>query len=315
MSDIEEDVKKGKATTSCKATVHITMQEELLEDILSTLESIKSSTGLSEIRLQTYQNAINTDLENANRYNKNIIGNRRISEDVLKEYLDSKIFKRIKDTYWIITTELTERLELLDNNQVSKSQPSIKNFDTDIRLPVLDLPNFSGNYDDWLDFNNLFTSSVHNRPSLEPVQKLWYLMSSTKGEAHNHIKNLTYTNENYVVARQILDEQYNHTRKIAHTFMKKLLNIVPISAESSKEIRTFISNTKECLTSLKSLGLPTDTWDYILLFNLQSKIPSETSIKWEEHLGASRDIPNFSDFLKFLEDRFRTLENIRLKSH
>lgn len=62
------------------------------------------------------------------------------------------------------------------------------------------------------------------------------------------------------------------------------------------------------------MGLPTDQWDYILLFTLQSKIPSTTALKWEEDLGSSRDIPKFEDFLKFLENRFRTLEMIEAPS-
>lgn len=35
-------------------------------------------------------------------------------------------------------------------------------------------------------------------------------------------------------------------------------------------------------------------------------------MKWEEELGSSREIPNFEEFLKFLENRFRTLEMIEV---
>lgn len=321
MSDSEEEVKeevKGKkpkdpkpVSKSSKPTAAITLQEELLEDFLSTLETIKASTNLSKSKVQTFQNRINGDLETANKYNKNIIGNSRISDDDLEAYLESKVYKRIKDTYWIITAELTERLDELDIQNAPKNQPS-KTFESEFRLPRLDLPPFTGLYEEWLPFNNLFTSSVHNRPNLDPVQKLQYLMTTVTGDAKEQIKNLSLTGENYTIAREILEDQYNHPRKIAHTYMKKLLNIEPLTSENSKDIRNFISNTKDCLSSLQCLGIPTDKWDYLLLYNLQSKIPSATSVKWEEHLGASRDIPKCNDFLKFLEERFRTLEMIEV---
>lgn len=323
MSDSEEDVKeelKGRKTkeklpasksSSAKATAAITLQGELLEDFLSTLESIKTSTNLSKARIQTFQNRINSDLDNANKYNKNIIGNSRIPDEDLNAYLESKVYKRIKDTYWNITSDLTERLAELDVQNAPKNQ-STKTFESEFRLPRLDLPPFTGLYEDWLPFDNLFTSSVHSRANLDPVEKLYYLMTVVTGDAKEQIKNLSITGENYTIARQILEEQYNHPRKIAHTYMKKLLNIDQLTSENSKDIKNFISNTKDCLSSLQCLGIPTDKWDYLLLFNLQSKIPPATSVKWEEHLGASREIPNCKDFLKFLEERFRTLEMVEI---
>lgn len=96
--------------------------------------------------------------------------------------------------------------------------------------------------------------------------------------------------------------------------MKMLLDYQPFISETSKDLRAFISNTKDCLFSLESLGLPVEHWDYILLFQLQTKIPSTTLVRWEEELGSSRDIPKFESFLSFLESRFRTLEMIEAPS-
>lgn len=126
-------------------------------------------------------------------------------------------------------------------------------------------------------------------------------MKAVTGDAYNQIKNLSLSNENYEKARDILEDQYNHTRKVAHTYMKKLLDCKAMQTESARELR-----------NLNNLKLPTENWDYILLYNLQSKIPSSTFLKWEEELGSSREIPKFDQFLKFLENRFRTLEMIEI---
>lgn len=310
MSDDES--KKGKTEQkTTKPNSSILLQNEILSDLCSTLEVIRLTKDLSKVRLKTFQHAADSDFENANKYHKSIISSTRIPENDLNLYIASRTQKSIKETYWLISAEITERLEEFNTSNTDNNTSKL-GYETEIRLPALELPSFSGKYDEWLAFNNIFTASVHNRSNLDPVQKLHYLMKSVTGEAYNQIKNLSLTNENYLKARQILEEQYNHTRKVAHTYMKKLLECRNITNENSKDIRDFISNTKDCLASLNNLGLPTEHWDYILLFILQNKIPSNTLLKWEEDLGSSTDIPKFQYFLKFLENRFRTLEMVEV---
>lgn len=275
--------KTSEKSKSLRANGLILMQKELLSDMSHTLKEIQSVSNISKSLLISYRSSAETDLENANKYNKNILGSTRLTDEEIEEYTKSRINKKIKDIFCHIIAEINERLGIYDENQTS-SNTSSKDSDN-IRLPPLDIPTFSGKYDERLPFNNLFTSSVHNKSNLDPVQKLQYLMQAVTGDAYQQIKNLSLTNENYEKAREILEEQYNHTRKVAHTYMKKLLDIKPMQTENAKDLRNFISNTKDCLILLKSLKLPTETWDYILLYNLQSKIPSSTFFKWEEELG------------------------------
>lgn len=283
----EEKVAPGKSSDkktkpTLRANVGIMMQNELLADMLTTLEEIKSYRNLSKTALVTYKSAADADLENSNKYNKTILGSTRLTTAEIEEYTKARTHKHIKDTYWKIIMVITDQLGV-DNESQGACGSSKKCNDADnFRLPRLDLPTFSGKYDEWLPFNNLFTSSVDSRSNIDPVEKLYYLMKSVTGDAYNQIKNLSLTNENYIKAKEILEEQYNHTRKVAHTYMKKLLDCKPMQTENAKDLRFFISNTKDCLISLKNLGLPTDNWDYILLYNLQTKIPSTTFLKWEE---------------------------------
>lgn len=105
-SDSEEKVARkggvvppGKGSTSSssklRANVAITMQKDVLSDLRSTLEEIKSTPVLSKIALQTYRAAIDADLESANKYNKNILGSTRLSIEAIEEYSNSKIYKTI----------------------------------------------------------------------------------------------------------------------------------------------------------------------------------------------------------------------------
>lgn len=41
-------------------------------------------------------------------------------------------------------------------------------------LPKLDLPTFSGAYDEWLSFRDAFTAVIHDDESIPNIQKLRY---------------------------------------------------------------------------------------------------------------------------------------------
>lgn len=66
-----------------------------------------------------------------------------------------------------------------------------------IILPRMNIPIFSGVYDDWKNFYNLFVSGIHEDKLLKPTQKLQYLFSHVTGEAKDIIKNYAIEDQNY----------------------------------------------------------------------------------------------------------------------
>lgn len=73
-------------TKALRANVGIMMQNELLSDMLYTLQEIKDSRNVSKGLLQSYRSAAEVDLENSNRYNKNILGSTRLTDEEIEEY-------------------------------------------------------------------------------------------------------------------------------------------------------------------------------------------------------------------------------------
>ena len=59
-----------------------------------------------------------------------------------------------------------------------------------VRLPKIDLPAFSGAYEEWHSFFNTFNSLIHSNNSLNDIQKFHYLKSSVKGEAAETVASL-----------------------------------------------------------------------------------------------------------------------------
>ena len=77
-----------------------------------------------------------------------------------------------------------------------------------IRLPNLDLPQFSGNSLFWQAFWDCFEAAVHSNASLTGVQKLSYLRAQLKGEASKVIAGFQLTNANYTHSVALLQERF-----------------------------------------------------------------------------------------------------------
>lgn len=59
-----------------------------------------------------------------------------------------------------------------------------------VKLPTINLPTFSKQYEDWLPFLDTFTALIDKNESLTEIQKLHYLKSARKGEAADTIKSI-----------------------------------------------------------------------------------------------------------------------------
>lgn len=79
-------------------------------------------------------------------------------------------------------------------------------------LPRIQLPTFSGKYEDWPSFRDLFKSIISKDASIFAVEKLHYLKTCLKGEAELLIRNLPTTDENFDRAWKILSDYYENKR-------------------------------------------------------------------------------------------------------
>lgn len=55
--------------------------------------------------------------------------------------------------------------------------------DIHVRLPKIELPTFSGAYEEWHPFFRIFDSLIHSNETLNDIQKFHYLKSSLKRDA------------------------------------------------------------------------------------------------------------------------------------
>ncbi|GFY67246.1 integrase catalytic domain-containing protein [Trichonephila inaurata madagascariensis] len=203
---------------------------------------------------------------------------------------------------------LDRRVSHLNKTNKNTEVTHTRNSDsTEIKLPTLSPPTFSGVIDEWLTFSDLFQAAVTNNQNLTGAQKLQYLKGVLKGDAQKIVQSFPITDGNFQIAWDLLKERYFHKREILSSLMKKLTNISPITCESHAQILKLVDSTKECVRLLENLYLKVEgTADIILMFIIQFKLDSTTRGWWEMSLDSEK-IPSLSELLQFLSNHARSL--------
>ncbi|KYN12751.1 hypothetical protein ALC57_15076 [Trachymyrmex cornetzi] len=176
-----------------------------------------------------------------------------------------------------------------------------------IRLPKLDLPKFSGKYDEWCPFFDSFNSLIHINASLSDVQKLQYLRASLTGDAAKIISALEISEPNYQVAWAILKERYDNRRAIVQSHIKTIFELPSMAKENITELRQIADGATRHIHALQVLKRPTTQWDDLLVYILSSKLDALTSREWQLSLTGTV-LPTLKQFTDFVTHRCITLE-------
>lgn len=241
---------------------------------------------------------------------------------------DRKTYKYFKeDRYYVCEDEYLELKALMKEflyEHAQKSAPtqattsgqvsSNVNIPLRTKLPAIEIPSFSGNYNDWTSFYDLFKSLIHCNESLSKIQKYHYLKSNLKGEAEILLRQFPLTEANYEKALELLESRYENKRLITHSHITRLINQKKLSVESAKGIRELLDTTNECLSALNNIGVSTTNWDPIVTHLIVAKFDNESHRLWEQKLGGSREVPTIKELTDFLDVRFRSLEAMNMST-
>jgi hypothetical protein len=96
---------------------------------------------------------------------------------------------------------------------------------TNIQLPTIALPSYSGDHFQWLNFRDTFESLIIHNTALSNVQRFHYLLAALKGEAKQLITNLSVTNDNFAIAWKLVTDRYNNIKLIAMKHVSELLQM------------------------------------------------------------------------------------------
>lgn len=205
----------------------------------------------------------------------------------------------------------------IDNQGAVGSHVSLRgsNLTTNsVKLPTIQLPNFEGSYEHWLEYRDTFESLIHNNESINQIQKFHYLRASLSGNASQVIKSIEFSANNYTIAWEVLCDRFNNHRLLVYNHVKMLMELEPIGKESPEKIRKLIDNVSKHLRALNQLNQPTDQWDTLIIYMITTKLDTTTSREWEQK-KAGNDLPTLNDLKQFLKNRADLLETLELNSN
>ena len=121
-----------------------------------------------------------------------------------------------------ILEQQTALLTLLSSNQAQRREPQVK-------LPVVQLPNFDGKVEEWKRYSETFKSLIHNHAELSNIQKYQYLTSSFRGSAAKLIESIDISNENYEIAWELLRKRYDNPKSASPRARNENLSITRLN--------------------------------------------------------------------------------------
>ncbi|KMQ89768.1 hypothetical protein RF55_10565 [Lasius niger] len=232
-------------------------------------------------------------------------------------YLRERVYERCQAFYIYARAKLQNHLEEFDfTDRQSRSTSSEKGASASLMprsaLPRIKLPTFSGDYQLWRSFHDLFASLIKDNSDLTNVEKMHYLKTCVTGEAARLVGNLSVAGDNFPIAWNILVARYENKRFLITAQLDRIVNLKPLKTKSAQGLRLLLTTISEAIAALRSLGCAVESWDPLLLHHIVKLLDSESREAWEIKLGSSTTFPTFTQFEEFLVGRTRALENLNL---
>lgn len=232
------------------------------------------------------------------------ISNNITDEEKIRKEFEDNFYSVISFAKSIVTKYHSDSDSVISNN--SNNSP-INN----VKLPTIELPKFSGDFRNWLDFHDSFDSMIIKNQSLNEIQKFHYLKAAVSGNAANVISSLPVSNDNFILAWKLICERYENKRLLIHSHIKAIFDLPKLNKESWQNLRQLTDGVSSNLRSLKSLGEPTEHWDSLINFIIINKLDSNSERDWESLKNESHKL---NELLTFLTDRASVLESRSFKN-
>ncbi|XP_062556903.1 uncharacterized protein LOC134221733 [Armigeres subalbatus] len=193
---------------------------------------------------------------------------------------------------------------IIQNARIPDSGPNVSAL-SGLKLPTISLPEFDGDYMQWLGFHDTFLALIHSNADVPAIQKFHYLRAALKGEAAQLIESIGISSANYNLAWQALVDRYANNYLLKKRHLQALFDIPSARKETATSLHTLVDEFQR---------QPTGSWSSILEHLLCTKLPDETVKAWEDYASTNND-PNYECLIDFLQRRMRVLESILVNHH
>ena len=143
--------------------------------------------------------------------------------DVKEKVGMSHIVELQKQMSSIVVDQMKQQHDFLE-----KQDKKEKELATTVKLPKIDIMSFSGNKLKWTEFWDSFECAIHKNKKLSNIEKFNYLRSKVNGDAQRAISGLSLSNENYIIAVDILRERFDNSQEVIDLHYNQMINLQPV---------------------------------------------------------------------------------------
>lgn len=234
------------------------------------------------------------------------------------EYVRSDLFEITENTYVCQRSSLARYANNL-RPAVYHSTRSLNDNGTrntpKTSLPRIKLQNFSGSYEDWPSFRDLFLSVIGDNSALSDIERFHYLRSCLQGPAEKLIRPLTVTSENYERAWALLCERYENKRELIRSNFATFTAVAKMKAETAEELSRVFNAVTTAVSAQHSIGRPIESHGMDLFNHLVVELfDPRTRLEWESSTSDTIDPPSHAAFNDFITKRILALNAARPKT-
>ncbi|XP_066585185.1 uncharacterized protein [Prorops nasuta] len=216
----------------------------------------------------------------------------------------------IQDRYYNLATKIETIVPTILNDATSSSHTSSVQVESirQIKLPVAELPKFSGDIEHWISYKNTFITMIDSREDITNLQKFLYLKASLKGDALNKISIYSASDSNYELAWKLITESYEKKRILISRHLDAIIDMPRQIQANGLELSKLVDNLRQHKNMLAALDVNPD--EHLLIRILERSLPRNIRSKWEETLTLD-NFPTLDQLYNFMSEtafRLCTLE-------
>lgn len=150
---------------------------------------------------------------------------------------------QFENAFYSLSADMRAIINMVINPSVARGSASPASDLTNLNqassvcLPKLNLPTFSGKYEEWFSFYDIFNKTIGGNLSITDSQRFQYFKTSLTGEASDIIDALKISGENYSVAWELLRERYDNLRLTVNAHLRTIFDLPSMVKENSHELR------------------------------------------------------------------------------
>ncbi|XP_071582288.1 uncharacterized protein, partial [Temnothorax nylanderi] len=181
-------------------------------------------------------------------------------------------------------------------------------------LPRITLPYFSGAYEEWPSFRDLFLSVIGENSSISNTERFHYLRSCLRGPAEKLVRSLTVTGTNYDRAWAILSRHFENKRELIRSNFATFTAVAKMKGETADELSRIFNAVTTAVNAQESIGRPIESHGMDLFNHLVVELfDQRTRLEWESFISDSVDPPEHEKLTDFIAKRVLTLNAAKPK--